>query len=207
MNEAIYILPSDLNNFCYCPRRCFLDHYLGFRRTPKQKIKRLIGSILHFIYTLIKSMILFWIAERLVKSKVYGIDGVFLVGKPDAYKVDGDTIIIEELKTSRSPKTYMHGVRVWFGDLIQVLSYAYILSHKYNASCIEIRVRYRDHVEVFEYNIAYENLLLHTIYEYLKMMDGYAPPPICHPSKCIICKYKHICYLSFFKNRKLSLSI
>jgi len=185
----VVVRPSDLNSFVYCPRRSYIDYYLGMHRTLIQRFKMLLGKFIHILYRLFRSG---FIREELFKVDVYGLD-VILVGRPDAYKIHDGYMVLEELKTGRSPKRYLHGVRVWLSDLIQVLAYAYMLSRMYNPGKIIVRVVYRDHNDTFQYNIAYENLLFCYLERYKRLVNGWVPPPLNHPGKCSKCRYKEIC--------------
>ena len=162
-----------------------------------QRVKMFLGRFIHLVYRFFRCG---FIREELFKIDVYGLD-VSLVGRPDAYKVENGYVVLEELKTGRSPRKYLHGLRVWLGDLIQVLAYAYILSRVYNLH-VKITVRYRDYHEEFEYDYAYENLLLHYLIKYKRLVNGWVPPALNHPNKCEKCRYKGICYKDNFKQLK-----
>lgn len=187
-SNVAMVLPSMLNSFIYCPRRTYIDLRVGVNRSRLQRIRMFLGKMLHLVFRLFKNG---YEKEKLIRAHVYGLD-LIIVGKPDAYRVDEDWVILEELKSGRAPYKYMHGLRVWKTDLIQVLAYAYILSRNFNKP-VKIVVRYRNHVEEFYYDYAYENLLFDSLIKYRKVLDGWIPKPINVPSKCNKCVYRSAC--------------
>jgi len=188
--DVIYVRPSTLHKFVFCPRQVFFDYYLREKRPLVQRLRMLIGKILHWIHHLLKRG---YINEELNSVEVDEIEGVVLVGKPDSYRVEGDTVILEEFKSSRIPrKANRYDVLAWEPDMIQACAYAYMLKKKYGRSVFVI-IRYLDGATTFEYNDFMESCLLSVLEKYKKMVEGKILYDVHRTRKCNKCIYRNLC--------------
>ena len=189
-NDKIYITPSRLHQFAFCPRQVFFDHYLKVKKPLRQRIRMWIGKLLHLIHHLFR---VGYIKEELLKVEVDEIDGVVLVGKPDSYRIDGDTIILEEFKSTRLPrKPNRWYLMAWESDVVQALAYAYMLQ-KIHGKKVFVVIRYIDEATTFEFNELLKQGLLCVIEEYKKMVDYKLFPDAVRNRRCNKCPYRELC--------------
>lgn len=189
-NGKIYVTPSRLHQFAFCPRQVFFDHYLKVKKPMRQRIRMWIGKLLHFFHHLFR---VGYIKEELLKVGVDEIDGVVLVGKPDSYRIDGDTIILEEFKSTRLPrKPNRWYLMAWESDVVQALAYAYMLQ-KIHGKKVFVVIRYIDEATTFEFNELLKQGLLCVIEEYKKMVDYKLFPDAVRNRRCNRCPYRELC--------------
>ena len=189
-DNQIVVLPSTLHQFAFCPRQVFFDYYFKAPKPLSQKIRMWIGKLLHFFHHLLRRG---YVREELLKVGVDEVDGIVLVGKPDCYKVDRDTVILEEFKSSRMPKKPgRFGVLAWESDVVQTLAYAYMLQKAYGMK-VFIVIRYIDGATAFDFNEFLCQELLHIIGEYKAMVEHRILPETPRSRKCSKCQYKELC--------------
>jgi len=185
-NDKIYITPSGLHQFAFCPRQVFFDHYIKAPRPLKQRIRMLIGKLLHLIHHLFRPG---YEKEKLMQVEVPEL-GIVLVGKPDAFKDDGDTIFIEEFKSTKVPRApNVWGIQAWESDMVQALAYAYILKRLTGKEPF-ILVRYINGVVQIPYN---EGILMQYLEQYRKMVDYRLFPDVPRNRRCNRCPYRELC--------------
>jgi len=189
-NGKLYILPSKLHQFVYCPRQVFFDYCIKAPKPLKARIRMWIGKLLHFFHHLFR---VGYIKEELLKVEVDEIDGVVLVGKPDSYRIDGDTIILEEFKSTRLPrKPNRWNLMAWESDVVQALAYAYMLQ-KIHGKKVFVVIRYIDGATTFEFNELLKLGLLRVIEEYKKMVEYKILPDAPRNRRCNKCQYRSLC--------------
>jgi len=190
MDRQIVVLPSTLHQFAFCPRQVFFDYYFKAPKPLSQKIRMWIGKLLHFFHHLLRRG---YVKEELLKVEVDEVDGIVLVGKPDCYKVDGDTIVLEEFKSSKMPaKPSMWGPTAWGSDLVQALAYAYMLQKKHGKR-VFVTIRYINGATSFEFTELLKLGLLCVLEEYKKMVEDKILPDVKKGKKCSKCQYKELC--------------
>jgi len=188
--KPLVITPSKLHQYVFCPRQVFFDHYIKAPKPLSQRIRMWIGKLLHFIHHLLKPG---YVKEELLKVEVDEIDGVVLVGKPDSYKIDGDTIILEEFKSYRMPrKPNRWDLIAWESDVVQALAYAYMLQ-KIHGKKVFVIIRYIDGATSFEFNELLKLGLLCVIEEYRKMVEYKILPDTHRNRRCLRCPYREFC--------------
>jgi len=189
--DKIIVTPSRLHQFAYCPRQVFFDHYIKVPRPLKQRIRMWIGKLLHFFHHLFR---VGYIKEELLKVEVDEIDGVVLVGKPDSYKIDGDTIVLEEFKSTKMPRRVNRwGLMVWESDMVQALAYAYMLQKIHGCRDVHVILRYINGIATLRYNEQMKAILLQYIEEYKKMVEYKLFPETTRNNRCNKCIYKELC--------------
>ena len=189
-NDKINVTPSRLHQFVFCPRQVFFDYYIKAPKPLKARIRMWIGKLLHFFHHLFR---VGYIKEELLKVEVDEIDGVVLVGKPDSYRIDGDTIILEEFKSTRLPrKPNRWYLMAWESDVVQALAYAYMLQ-KIHGKKVFVVIRYIDEATTFEFNELLKQGLLCVIEEYKKMVDYKLFPDAVRNRRCNKCPYRELC--------------
>ena len=149
-----------------------------------RKLAKKIGSLKYSIYRITK-ISRGYETEKLLKAEVEDLN-VILIGKPDAYRINHDHIILEEFKNKRKP--YKRELP-WMEDYVQALAYAYILRQNYGKE-VKIIVRYKDGVMEAPYD---QDLLFFYIMQYVYIVNGTATPEAAKNNRCRICQYKDRC--------------
>jgi len=190
MPEEVVILPSKLHQFAFCPRQIWLDYWLQAKKPLRQRLRMFLGKVAHWIHHIFR---VGYTKEQLLEVEIPEL-GVKLVGKPDAYRVDADTVVVEEFKSYRKPGAPNRwGLPVWESDLVQALAYAYMLS-RIHSKRILITVRYIDSSVTFEYSKELELVLMQYIEQYKRMVElGTILPEARRDRRCNKCVYKEIC--------------
>jgi len=182
----LYITPSKLHQFAFCPRQVFFDHYLKVKKPLRQRIRMWIGKLLHFFHHLLRPG---YTKEQLMQVEVADM-GIVLVGKPDAYKDDGDTIIIEEFKSTKMPRSpNSWGVNAWESDMVQALAYAFMLRRLTGKEPLII-IRYINGAVQVPYN---EAILMRYLEQYRKMVEYGIFPETVRNRRCSRCIYRELC--------------
>jgi len=189
-NNKIYVTPSKLHQFVFCPRQVFFDHYLKVKKPLRQRIRMWIGKLLHFIHHLFK---VGYVKEELIEVEVDELDDIVLVGKPDSYSFDEDTIILEEFKSTKMPRGLNEwGLKAWKSDVVQALAYAYIL-HKTYGKKVFVVIRYINGATSFKFNEFMKLALLCYLEEYKKMIEYKLFPDVVRNRRCRKCQYRELC--------------
>jgi len=187
MNEKIYVTPSRLHQFVYCPRQVFFDHYLKVKKPLLQRLRMWIGKLLHLIYHLLRPG---YEKEKLMQVEIEDM-GIVLVGKPDAFRLNSP--VVEEFKSTRMPKVPNRwGVLAWESDMVQALAYAYIIKRLHGVSP-NILIRYIDGVTTLEFNEQMEAILMQYLDEYKKMVDYKILYDVPKRRRCQKCVYRELC--------------
>jgi len=191
MPERIVILPSRLHQFAFCPRQIWLDYWLQAKKPLRQRLRMFLGKIAHWIHHIFR---VGYTKERLLEVEIPDLN-VKLVGKPDAYRIDVDTVVVEEFKSYSRPKNPNRwGIPVWESDLVQVLAYAFMLSRMHNGKRVLVTVRYIDGSVAFEYSKELETILIQYIQQYKKVVElEIVMPEVKRDRRCNKCVYKEIC--------------
>jgi len=186
-NNKIYVTPSRLHQFVFCPRQVFFDHYLKVKKPLRQRIRMWIGKLLHFFHHIFRFG---YEKERLLHVEIEDM-GIVLVGKPDAFKVDPP--VVEEFKSTMMPKVpNKWGVLAWESDMVQALAYAYMIRRLHGVSP-NILIRYIDGVTMLEFNDQMEAILMHYLEEYRKMVEYKLFPDVARNRRCNRCRYRELC--------------
>ena len=189
-NDKIYVTPSRLHQFMFCPRQVFFDYYIRAPKPLKARIRMWIGKLLHFFHHIFR---VGYIREELLKVEVDELEGVVLVGKPDAYRVDKDVVILEEFKSTRMPRVpNKWDLMAWESDVVQALAYAYMLNKIFGKK-VFIIIRYIDGTTTFEFNELSKLGLLCVIEEYRKMVEYKLFPDAVRNRRCNRCPYRELC--------------
>jgi len=188
--QKIVIIPSRLHKFAFCPRQVWFDYWLQLKKPLRQRLRMFVGKLMHWIHHLFR---VGYVKEELLEVEIPELN-VKLVGKPDAYKIDGDTVIIEEFKSySRPRSTNRWGIPAWESDLVQALAYGYMLSRIYGKRVL-VTVRYIDSSITFEYTKDLELALMQYIRQYKEMVElGTILPEAKRDRRCNRCIYREIC--------------
>ena len=190
-NDVIVVTPSWLRQFVYCPRQVFFDYYLALKKPLTQRLKMLLGKLLHFFFRLRKRD---YIHEELLEADVEEL-GIKLVGKPDAYRTEPPEV--REYKTSKMPTVPWHGfngIMAYLSDVTQACAYAYIIKRKFNIDKpITITIQYVDGIAQFAYNENMEEHLLDVLKLYKQMVENKLLPEASTGRKCRKCPYLEIC--------------
>jgi len=187
MNEKIYVTPSRLHQFVYCPRQVFFDHYLKVKKPLLQRLRMWIGKLLHLIHHLLSPG---YEKEKLMQVEIEDM-GIVLVGKPDAFRLNSP--VVEEFKSTRMPKVPNRwGVLAWESDMVQALAYAYIIKRLHGVSP-NILIRYIDGVTTLEFNEQMEAILMQYLDEYKKMVDYKLLYDVPKRRRCQKCVYRELC--------------
>jgi len=186
-NDKIYVTPSRLHQFAFCPRQVFFDHYLKVKKPLRQRIRMLIGKLLHFIHHLFRPG---YEKEKLMQVEIEDM-GIVLVGKPDAFRLNSP--VVEEFKSTRMPKVPNRwSVLAWESDMVQALVYAYMIKRLHGVSP-NILIRYIDGVTTLEFNEQMEAILMQYLEEYKKMVDYKLFPDVPRNRRCNRCPYRELC--------------
>jgi len=185
-DDKIYVTPSRLHQFAFCPRQVFFDHYLKVKKPLRQRIRMWIGKLLHLIHHLFRPG---YEKEKLMQVEVPELD-IVLVGKPDAFRDNGGEVVIEEFKSTRMPRSpNSWGVNAWESDMVQALAYAYMLKRLTGKEPFII-IRYINGAVQVPYN---EGILMQYLEEYRKMVDYKLFPDAVRNRRCIRCPYRELC--------------
>ncbi len=176
--KKIVILPSELHKFVFCPKQFLFDKKLKRKPPLKRRILILIGKIKHYLY--IKRG---YKKEHLLEAEIPWLNAV-LIGKPDAFKVKDNVIILEELKNRNGP---LNGA--WDSDVIQALAYAYLLKENYGKN-VKITIIYKNRKVEVPYN---EALLKLCLADYVAVAIGASVPIAKKSGKCRWCQYQAEC--------------
>ena len=186
-SNKIYVTPSKLHQFAFCPRQVFFDYYIKAPKPLRQRIRMLIGKLLHLIHHLFRPG---YVKEKKIEVEVEDMN-IVLVGKPDAYKLSSP--VIEEFKSTRMPKTpNKWGIMAWESDMVQALAYAYMIKKLHGVSP-NILIRYIDGVTTIEFNEQMEAILMQYLEEYKKMIEYKLFPDVVRNRRCRKCQYRELC--------------
>jgi len=184
--ELVTVTPSRLHQFVYCPRQVFFDHYVKAPKPLGQRLRMLLGRLLHLLRGLIR---LRWVRERVLEVELPEL-GVRLVGKPDCFKVDGGTVTVEEFKSGRKPrKPNRWGFHCWESDMVQALAYGVILKRLTGLNP-RVVVKYLDGEVEVPFNPA---PLIYYLELYKTMVECSLLPEVDLNSRCRRCQYRELC--------------
>ena len=193
-SERVFVTPSNLKKMIFCRRQVFFDHYLQLKIPILRRLKMLIGRLKHFFFRLRKKG---FTCEELLQCEVEEIPSLILVGKPDAYQVRDDVILLEEYK-SYKVRTLDFTIDIYnitnrfFGDLYQAAAYAYMLQKIYNKN-VFITIRYADHAISFGFDEKMKQYLLDALTDYKKIIEDKILFDEEVTRKCKRCQYRDFC--------------
>ena len=193
-SERVFVTPSNLKKMIFCRRQVFFDHYLQLKIPILRRLKMLIGRLKHFFFRLRKKG---FTCEELLQCEVEEIPNLILIGKPDAYQVRDDVILLEEYK-SYKVRTLDFTIDIYnitnrfFGDLYQAAAYAYMLQKIYNKN-VFITIRYADHAVSFSFDEKMKQYLLDALAEYKKIIEDKILFDEEVTRRCGKCQYRDFC--------------
>jgi CRISPR-associated exonuclease Cas4 len=185
--DRVYITPTEIKTFFYCPRLLFFELYLGRKITLRRRIRAALGSLYHTIKHLLNTIR----GIEAEKNVTLELGKYTIKGRIDALEEDDDKILIHEYKSGSGPRA-----GAWLSDYMQALTYAFIsLRNTSNSKTVIFKLHYRS--KTLEFNVDSEpvNLLLKAMSDiYIIKKYGVLPDPNPSPRKCSICPYKDICH-------------
>lgn len=193
-SERVFVTPSNLKKMIFCRRQVFFDHYLQLKIPILRRLKMLIGRLKHFFFRLRKKG---FTCEELLQCEVEEIPNLILIGKPDAYQVRDDVILLEEYK-SYKVRTLDFTIDIYnitnrfFGDLYQAAAYAYMLQKIYGKN-VFITIRYADHAVSFSFDEKMKQYLLDALAEYKKIIEDKILFDEEVTRRCGKCQYRDFC--------------
>ena len=194
IERVLYVRPSDLKKMMFCKRQLFFDHYLQLKIPILRKLKMLIGRLKHFFFRIGKKG---YTCEELLQCEVEEIPSLVLVGKPDAYMVKDDVVMLEEYKSYKIRSldyslSIITNINKFFTDLFQVAAYAYMLEKIYGKN-VFITIRYADHAVSFSFDEKMKQYLLDALTDYKKIIEDKILFDEEVTRKCKRCQYKQLC--------------
>ncbi len=177
-DKKIIILPSELHKFVFCQKQFYFDRKLKKKPPLKRRVLIFIGKIKHYLY--IKRG---YKKEHLLKAEIPQLNAM-LIGRPDAYRIEEDMILLEELKNRNGPRN-----GAWDSDAIQALAYAYLLKENYGKN-VKIVIVYKNRKVEVPYN---ETLLMRHLNDYVAVVSGVKHPTAEKSGKCRWCQYQAEC--------------
>jgi len=132
--RRVIVTPSEVHEFAYCPRLYFFSVHVGRERSLRERLRLLVGRIYHLVFSL-RDRAAGRSVEESIEVELGG--GVVVRGRPDAYSVEDDRLLVVERKSSRPPRR-----GAWLSDAAQASVYALMLSVLYGAREARIRVEY-----------------------------------------------------------------
>ncbi len=132
--KIITVYPSEIHEYVYCPRMLFFTHYIGRRRTLRERIRLLLGRLFHLFKSIPDRMRGYHLEEGL-QVELGG--GVRLRGRPDSYTVDNGEALVIERKSGRGPRR-----GAWLSDSSQAAAYGFMISRRFQVARTRLRVEY-----------------------------------------------------------------
>ncbi len=183
--DRIVVWPSEAHTFAYCPRLYFFELYLGRERSLWERFRLLIGRVYHYLLGLGDRVR----GRRVEEPFEARLGAVTIRGRPDAFEVSEDHLLIVERKSSKPPRK-----GAWTSDAVQASIYALILSRMYGHPQARIRVEYpgaRRESNLDSDKVALVTRLLDDIV--LVKYFGIVPKALRSPRKCGKCPFREVC--------------
>jgi CRISPR-associated exonuclease Cas4 len=185
MKPKPVVRASEVRLYTYCPRLYFFETHVKARRPLKASLRLILGRLQHLAHEVLARLRGYKVEELLEAD----MGGVRLRGKPDYYTVRGSTAVVVEFKSGRGPR-----VGAWLSDVMQVVSYAILLSRLKYTSVVGI-VRYRRSTHTFKVTSEHVATLLRLVDEVALVKNhGLVPHPLRSYRKCLACTYKVECF-------------
>jgi len=185
--EPRIVLPSKARSFTYCPRRYFFEVHLGRERGLLERARMLLGTLYHAVLGALDRLLRGRTVEEPVRAR---LGGYLIVGRPDAYQVDGDTLLVVERKSGSAPRR-----GVWLSDMVQAVLYVVALRRSGVAaerSVIELSYA-RGGSRVFEVDEDQVAIALKIIEDMMLAEEGVVPAALPTPGKCSSCPFRLEC--------------
>ncbi len=181
----VKITPSEVHTYVYCPRLYFFELYLGRERGMLEKLRLLLGRIYHALHGFTDRL-----AGRRVEEPIeVELGSVIVRGRPDAFTVSREGIVVVERKSSRPPRR-----GAWASDGAQAMLYAFMLSVIYGASSAEARVEYPGVSRSAKLDTERVTLLTRILDEIMLVKKyGIVPAALRSPRKCSRCPFNELC--------------
>ncbi len=185
-DDKVYITPTEVKTFFYCPRLLFFQLYLGKKMTLKHKIRAKLGSFYHTIKHIMNTLR----GIEAEKDVTLELGRYVLKGRIDALEEGADKILIHEYKSGSGPRR-----GAWLSDYMQALTYAFIsIKNSSRGKDVIFKLHYRSKTLDFNVDSESVNLLLDAMSDiYIIKKYGVLPDPNPSPAKCSKCPYRDIC--------------
>ncbi|MCE4609858.1 MAG: CRISPR-associated protein Cas4 [Desulfurococcales archaeon] len=181
--DLITIFPSEIHTFAYCPRKYFFSIHIPYKHPLSARVRMFMGTIFHLIKGFFSKRKGYSVEEKIE----YRVGNVKLRGRPDAYRVTGNSIEIIERKSGKGPRK-----GVWLSDSLQATAYGLMLRR--NNERVVLRIEYRTAKRISELDSEKIGLLFRVIDDIVLVKKyGIVPYGDRRPAKCSKCPFKELC--------------
>ena len=179
------VKPSEVHTYAYCPRLYFFEIHSGRHRGPRERLRMLLGAILHRVLGVALRLRGYRVEEPLSAE----LGGVRVVGRADAVRIEDGAVSVVERKSGRAPRR-----GAWASDVLQAAVYAILALRAEGASRATLRLEYRNGSRVYELGDDLVSAALRAVDEVvLVKYHGIVPYANRGPRRCARCPFRGPC--------------
>lgn len=190
-DNEVYITPSEIIEFMYCPRFIYFMKCLGIRQFEEKRYKVIKGRKIHKNKS----------TQDYVRTKIGGIkknENVYLISKKLGLKGIVDEVY--KLKDrSLAPVDFKYAEykeKEFLTYKTQMALYSLIMEEQFKSKVNKmflVYVRSKNLIKEIDFDEKIKKEIKKTLDDYKKVVEGYYPKATKYKTRCIDCCYKNIC--------------